>query len=92
VMGRPVIAADHGATRETVIPGATGWLAAPGDAAAWADALQLALEAGAAKRAQMGEAARSRARRLYSVDAMCEATLAVYNRVLEARGLTVGRV
>ena len=41
--------------------------------------------------AQMGEAARTRARRLYSVDAMCEATLAVYNRVLEARGLTVGR-
>jgi glycosyltransferase involved in cell wall biosynthesis len=91
VMGRTVIAADHGATRETVVPDATGWLAAPGDPVAWADALQQALEVGAAKRAQMGEAARARARRLYSVDAMCEATLAVYSRVLEARGLTVGR-
>jgi glycosyltransferase involved in cell wall biosynthesis len=91
VMGRTVIAADHGATRETVVPGATGWLAAAGDPVAWADALRQALEIGAAKRAQMGEAARTRARRLYSVDAMCEATLAVYNRVLEARGLTVGR-
>src|SRR6202012_992445 len=26
-MGRIVIAADHGATRETIVPGQTGWLA-----------------------------------------------------------------
>jgi glycosyltransferase involved in cell wall biosynthesis len=85
VMGRAVIASDHGATRETVLPGDTGWLAAPGDAAAWADALVTACEAGAGRRATMGDAARNRARRLYSVEAMCEATLAVYRRVLEAR-------
>ncbi len=85
VMGKPVIAADHGAARETVVPGETGWLARAGDAEAWAEALQAACEAGAAGRATMGDAARRRARRLYSVDAMCEATLAVYARVLEAR-------
>ena len=34
-MGAPVIAADHGATRETVAPGETGWLAKPGDVEAW---------------------------------------------------------
>jgi glycosyltransferase involved in cell wall biosynthesis len=85
VMGRAVIAADHGAARETVVRDETGWLAAPGDPAAWADALQTAIEAGAGRRAAMGEAGRTRARRLYSVDAMCEATLAVYARVLEAR-------
>lgn len=82
VMGRPVLASDHGATRETVVPGETGWLVTPGDAAAWADALLLACEAGAAGRQTMGLAARTRARRLYSVDAMCEATLKVYARVL----------
>ena len=82
VMGRPVLASDHGATRETVIPGETGWLVAPGDAQAWADALLLACEVGAAGRQTMGLAARTRARRLYSVDAMCEATLKVYARVL----------
>jgi glycosyltransferase involved in cell wall biosynthesis len=82
VMGRPVIAADHGATRETVIPGETGWLVAPGDAEAWAAALLEAVEIGAAGRQSMGQAARLRARRLYSVDAMCEATLKVYSRVL----------
>ncbi|MCA0355886.1 MAG: glycosyltransferase family 4 protein [Proteobacteria bacterium] len=82
VMGRPVIAADHGATRETVVPGETGWLVAPGDAEAWAAALLEAADIGASVRQSMGQAARLRARRLYSVDAMCEATLKVYARVL----------
>jgi glycosyltransferase involved in cell wall biosynthesis len=84
-MGVPVIAADHGATRETVVPGETGWLAKPGDAAAWADALQAALALGPEQRARMGAAAADRARRLYSVEAMCAATLAVYAQVLERR-------
>jgi glycosyltransferase involved in cell wall biosynthesis len=82
VMGRPVMAADHGATRETVVPGETGWLVAPGDAEAWAAALLEAVEIGASGRQFMGQAARLRARRLYSVDAMCEATLKVYAQVL----------
>jgi len=85
VMGRPAMASDHGATRETVVPGETGWLVKPGDPEAWADALLRACEAGAAKRQAMGQAARARARRLYSVDAMCEATLKVYARVLGIR-------
>ncbi|MDB5454948.1 MAG: glycosyl transferase group 1 [Caulobacter sp.] len=89
VMGRPVMAADHGAARETVIDGDTGWLVAPGDPEAWAEALSNACAAGAARRQTMGQAARARARRLYSVATMCEATLEVYARVLtthRARG------
>jgi glycosyltransferase involved in cell wall biosynthesis len=82
VMGRPAMASDHGATRETVIPFETGWLVKPGDAEAWANALLEACEAGAARRQAMGQAARTRARRLYSVDAMCEATLKVYAQIL----------
>lgn len=84
VMGRPAMASDHGATRETIIPGETGWLVAPGDAEAWADALLEACEIGAAGRQALGQAARLRARRLYSVDAMCEATLKVYARILSS--------
>jgi glycosyltransferase involved in cell wall biosynthesis len=84
VMGRPAMASDHGATRETVIPFETGWLVKPGDAEAWANALLVACEAGAARRQTMGQAARTRARRLYSVDAMCEATLKVYAQILGA--------
>jgi len=85
VMGRPILAAAHGAPMETVIPGRTGWLVAPGDPDAWALALGKAVRMTARKRIEMGEAARERATRLYSVEAMCEATLAVYARVLEAR-------
>jgi glycosyltransferase involved in cell wall biosynthesis len=85
IMGRAVIAADHGAARETVVDGQTGWLAAPGDADAWAAALNLALDAGVGRRGAMGELGRNRARKLYSVEAMCEATLDVYARVLETR-------
>jgi glycosyltransferase involved in cell wall biosynthesis len=81
-MGRPVLAANHGAARETVADGETGWLVAPGDAMAWADALARALAVTPAKRAKMGAAAAARARRLYSVDAMCEATLNVYARLV----------
>lgn len=85
-MGRPVIASAHGGTVETVVDGTTGWLVAPGDVDAWAEAMTRAVELGPRGRRAMGEAAMSRARQLYRVDAMCEATLGAYERVLEARG------
>lgn len=85
VMGRPVAASDLGGMTETVIPGVTGWLAAPGDVEAWTAVLARAMDAGPAQLQAMGQAAANRARRLYSVDAMCAATLAAYQRVLEAR-------
>ena len=85
VMGRPVIAADHGATRETVVPDQTGWLVAPGDADAWADALAAAVAVGPERREAMGRAGRDRGRQLYSVDARCATTLQVYDRVMKER-------
>jgi glycosyltransferase involved in cell wall biosynthesis len=84
-MGRPVLAADHGATRETVVPGETGWLVAPGDAEAWAKALKAAIDTTPKRLAEMGRAGQERSRRLYSVETMCEATLDVYRRVLGGR-------
>ncbi len=84
-MGALVLASDHGAARETVIPGQTGWLAAPGDPEAWTDALGEALAAGPDRRARMGAAAMARARALYSVEAMCAATLKVYAEVMRGR-------
>jgi glycosyltransferase involved in cell wall biosynthesis len=82
-MGRPVIAADHGAPSETVLPGETGWLTRPGDVQALADAMAEAIDAGPDRRDAMGRAGMAVVRRLYSVKAMCEATLQVYARVLE---------
>lgn len=84
-MGRTVIASGHGGTVETVVDGQTGWLAPPGDAQAWATAMAKAIDLGPSRRFQMGEAGMNRTRQLYRVDAMCAATLAAYERVLEAR-------
>lgn len=84
LMGRPVLAAAHGAPCETVVDGTTGWLVPPGDPEAWATAMAGALDVGPRRRAAMGEAGRARARALYSVEAMVEATFAAYRRVLES--------
>ena len=82
IMGRPVIASAHGAPCDTVVEGRTGWLAAPGDAEAWAAAMAAAIDLGPAGRAAMGAAARERACALYSLEAMIAGTFAVYRRVL----------
>lgn len=83
-MGRPVIASNHGGTVETVVDGVTGWLVEPGDPEAWARAMSRAIDLGPGKRAEMGHAGLGRARQLYSNAGMCAATLAAYERVLEA--------
>ena len=85
IMGRPVLAARHGAATETVVDGETGWLVEPRDDDAWATALGLALAAKPAKRAGMGARGRARAMELYSVETMAEATLDVYRRLLAGR-------
>lgn len=85
VMGKPVLASDHGGTTETVVNGETGWLVKVDDPDAWAAAMTKAIEMGGPRLAAMGQAAANRARRLYSVDAMCAATLDAYARVLAAR-------
>ncbi len=84
-MGRPVLAADHGAVRETVEDGVTGWRVAPGDVQAWTNALERMLATSADQRAAMGAAGRARVERLYSLEAMTAATLGVYARLLAER-------
>ena len=83
-MGRTVIASNHGGMVETVLDGITGWLVDPGDPEAWAQAMASALEIGPGKRSEMGQTGMNRARQLYRAEAMCAATLAAYERVLEA--------
>jgi len=84
-MCRPVLASDHGGARETVVQSETGWRVKPGDVEAWASILALAVQAGPDRWRQMGRKGRERVRRLYSVEAMCDATLEVYRRVLRER-------
>ena len=81
-MQRPPLAADHGATRETVVPDETGWLVKPKDARAWADAMKTAMALPERRRFEMGRAGRRRVRDLFSLEAMCAATLDVYRALL----------
>jgi len=85
-MGRPVIASDHGAPRETILPGRTGWLTAPGDARALANALARFLELSEAEREAMAHDAQDFVRANFSRDRMCAGTMAVYREVLAEAG------
>ncbi len=84
-MGRPVLAAAHGASTETILENQTGWLVTPGDPAAWAAALAEALDGGRDLWAMMGQTGRIRVEALYSLDVMTARTLDVYARLLERR-------
>lgn len=82
-MGRPVIASDHGGSRETVHHGATGWLVKPGDLQALTSALHGALALSPEARSAMAERARRNVQENYSVQQMCARTLAVYDGLIK---------
>lgn len=87
--GTPVVASAHGGSLETVRDGETGLLIAPGDADALATALEKLHDAGADARRAMGKAGIEHARLRYSVEAMTNATLMVYDVLMkrwETRG------
>ncbi len=86
IMGRLVVASDHGGARETVVDGQGGWRAPPGDAAALAGAIRRIAAMSPDDRFAAGQRGAARTRREFSVEAMQTATLSVYERVLrEAR-------
>ncbi len=84
-MGVPVIASALGAMQDTVVNGATGWLAAPDDMEAWGEAVEKALRLSAEERKDMAEAARARARLLFETEMMTSRTLAIYDELLQER-------
>ena len=81
-MGRPVIATDHGAARETVIPGETGWLVPPNDPDALAEALKTVLSLDEGSRSDLSTRSIIHVREKYTRDKMCDRTLALYRDVL----------
>lgn len=81
-MGRPVVAADHGGARETVIPGVTGWLAAPGDAEDWAAAIDHAVSLTPAAREKLAGDAIANVRAHFTNEVMCARTLDVYRELV----------
>ncbi len=86
-MGRLVIATEHGGSRETVLPGQTGWLVPPANPDALAAALVEALSVDPELRSSIGRAARAHAISNFTVDQMCDRTLDVYRDVMRARSM-----
>jgi len=81
-MGRPVVATDHGGSRETVLPGVTGWLVPPGDRGALAKAIGEALALTPEARAELAANARALMISHFDTALMCQATLDVYTEIL----------
>lgn len=84
-MGRPVVVEDGGGGAETVRAGVTGWLAPAGDAAALADALNIALSLSLERRAELARAAQEHVRGLYSLPESNQRLLALYERLASAQ-------
>jgi glycosyltransferase involved in cell wall biosynthesis len=81
-MGRPVIATDLGGPSETVRAGVTGWLTRPADVDSLVWALEDALSMDADSRMALGSRARASVLNGYTLQAMRDATLDVYEAVL----------
>jgi glycosyltransferase involved in cell wall biosynthesis len=81
-MGRPVIATDHGGSRETVERDKTGWLVPPDDSAALAAAILDALALTAAERNVLARLGRDRIVHNFTVERMQAATLDLYRAIL----------
>lgn len=81
-MERPVIASDHGGSREIVLHARTGLLVPPGDPAALAAALETMIAMGPEGRQALGRAARAHVARNFTVERMCADTLALYRELL----------
>jgi len=88
-MGCPVVASDLGAARETVLgppevapEERTGWRTPPGQPAALAAAIREALELGTGERAELAARARAHVARRFTLEAMTQATLLVYEALL----------
>ena len=81
-MGRPIIASDHGASREIVRDGNTGWFFPPGDVRTLSERVAHAIQLSAEHRHRIAEEAIANARKNFSLTRMCNATLGVYQELL----------
>lgn len=81
-MGKPVVAAGHGASAELVLPGETGWLFEPSNPASLAAALDLAMDLDPDARERLAKRAIVNVRANFTKELMCAKTLEVYGEVL----------
>jgi glycosyltransferase involved in cell wall biosynthesis len=80
-LGVPVVSTNVGGPPEIFEDGREGFLVAPRDAAAWAEAIRRIAESGTLS-AEMGSAGRLRVKQSFTVEHQTAAMLAVYRRAL----------
>ncbi|MEL6860847.1 MAG: glycosyltransferase family 4 protein [Pseudomonadota bacterium] len=85
-MAKPVIVADHGGQRETVIEGQTGTRAEPGSVPALTACIRTLMSLPPEARASMGAAGQAHVRENFSKKQLQTATLNVYARLLLNKG------
>jgi len=83
-MGKPVVATEGGGTREIVTDGETGFLVPRGDAGEFARRVDELL-CDPAKGAELGARGRARVQSLFSIEAMGNQFMRVYERVAKIR-------
>lgn len=81
-MGRPVVATDHGAASETIMPGATGWLVPKNNLSALAEAIKAALSLTEGERRRLASEAMAHVAARFTREQMCAKTIAVYEELL----------
>lgn len=81
-MGRPVVAFEHGGAIESITDGVTGFLAQPNDAASLAQKIEQALALGPRQRKKFAETARAHIESDFTIAAMCEKTILIYDKML----------
>jgi glycosyltransferase involved in cell wall biosynthesis len=81
-MGRPIVSTAHGGAMETVLPGETGWLVAPGEVGQLSQALTQVLRLTPERRAAIAQKGRQHVVEKFSLTQMAEQTLAVYAKAL----------
>ncbi|MBY0293470.1 MAG: glycosyltransferase family 4 protein [Alphaproteobacteria bacterium] len=84
-MQKPIIASNHGAARELIDNGVTGWLTPPGDAKTLAKTLDHALDLPQKQLDEMGEKGRNRVKHCFSQEEMSSKTIAVYKELLNEK-------
>lgn len=91
-MGRPVIATDHGGSRETIMRGETGWLVRPADYEAMAKSIQEALALTPHQRAVLATRAMAHVAAHFTREQMADKTLDVYAELLRDKVLGGHRI
>lgn len=86
-MGRPIIATDHGGTRETIVKNETGWLIEPENTDEFAEALDEAINLNVKERAILATRGMSHVAENFTVEQMCAKTLDVYAELMGAHEL-----